>query len=92
MYMRKEWIRAIGAMSWGAALGFAAPAQAAVLEPYDVTVQYRPRPGSPVASATNSWKADAPRAFGFDVRRRVSGNNDRVRVRYASERRQGTSA
>jgi len=83
MYTRKQWIRAIGAMSWGATLGFAAPAQAAVLEPYEVNVQYRP--GSPVASATITWKADAPRAFGFDIRRRVSGSNDWVRVRYASE-------
>lgn len=30
MYTRKQWIRAIGAMSWGATLGFAAPAQAAM--------------------------------------------------------------
>ncbi|MGN6827029.1 glycosyl hydrolase family 8 [Paucibacter sp. M5-1] len=64
-------------------LGFAGTASAAVLEPYEVTVQYQP--GATVASAVIRWKADAPRAYGFDVRRRVSGSNDWVRVRYASE-------
>jgi len=83
MFTRKQWLRAVGALSWSAALGFAGSAAAAVLEPYNVAVQYRP--SVPVAAATITWKADAPRAYGYDVQRRVSGSSDWVRVRYASE-------
>ncbi|MBC7942277.1 MAG: hypothetical protein H7Z19_21410, partial [Chitinophagaceae bacterium] len=82
-YTRKQWMRVLGAMAWSATWGLAGPAHAAVSEPYGVTVLYTP--GVPLASARVTWKADAPRAFGYDVRRRVSGSNDWVRVRYASE-------
>jgi endo-1,4-beta-D-glucanase Y len=83
MITRKQWIRGMGALGWAAALGMPGTAAAARLEPYDVTVAYQP--GLPVASATISWKADGPRAFGYDVKRRVSGTSEWVRVRYASE-------
>lgn len=92
MITRKQWMRHVGTFGGasvvgipGVLAGLALPgvATAGAPSPYDVAVVYQP--GLPVASATVSWKSDSPRAYGFDVRRRVSGTTNWVRVRYASE-------